>query len=278
MKEKYSLVIALLIFMPGCDSGVDMEEMVADNMVSVTSVISPQDTLLVAYLYKVQPLGQKAFEDSALLTEAQVIITDGNIGDTLLYKATSKRYEAERKYLDIVASGEYFLSIKTREGSTIQASCRIPPTPEDPKISGRYQENDYFFEVEWQNSSNHKYYTLTTFGYGFYELNNIDWQISPRLLDGQSYPSDEQFEKNRVTGVVPWAKTADHPELLIILRNIDESLFNYLDAYRDYSDWAANNQGNLFPNFQDFRPIYSNIENGVGVFAGCNQVTKKNPL
>ena len=285
MKEKYLLIVAFIIFMPGCDSGVEMEDLLVDNLVSVTSVISPQDTLLVAYLYSAQPLGQIAFEDSALIKDAQVIIHDGKAGDTLSYNALSKRYEAERNYLNIVPSGEYFLSIKTKEGSTIQGSCIIPSSPEMPKISGEYQGDDYYFEVEWRNPSNHRFYTFFALGNGFYEsdvYDELDPQFAPRYLqidaqltDDTLYPSDGQQENNSVRGIVYSAKIADNPTLLITLRNIDEPLYNYLDTYRDYSDWAANNEGSLFPNFQDFRPIYSNIENGLGVFAGSNQVTKK---
>jgi len=272
--------IAITISLICCDSGVELEPLPIDNLFSVSSFISPQDTVLTAYLYKARPLGSFSHPDSALVKNALVIIYDDLNRDTLFFSNTLKRYETKKQTLVIEPSKTYFLKVTTPSGAFLNASCIIPPTPALPELSGVQEDNDFSFTVKWDNPTDHKYFTLLTYAEGTYSFEypfgTQTQQLKARLVDNYLiFPSDQQKNSNVFYGILPYAYDATDPKLSVTIRNVEQTMFQYFEDYRKYEEWDANNSGNLFPSFQEPKPIFTNIEGGVGIFSGYNQSTVK---
>lgn len=275
MKGSCIIYVISIVTLLSCESGVEFENIPTKNLLSVSSFISPQDTVFTAYLYSARELGSISNRDSSVVKDAIVIISDEITSDTLVYQSKTKRYEIKRKNLTILPLHTYFLTVLTSAGEVLNASCIIPPTPLIPIIEGEKKDNDFLFSVKWNNPFDYKYFTLIASAEGTYEF-TYPWgtqteQLSANFIDDLIFPSDGQSMTNIYVGIVPFAYTADSPKLKITLRNVENNIFKYLESYRKYQNWDANNSGNLFPNFQEPKPIFTNITAGVGIFAGYNQ-------
>ena len=275
MKNRLCLYVIFGLLSFSCDSQVEGEIVLIEELISVSSVISPQDSIFHAYVFHAGALGTVTNSHTSTVKDAQVIISDGFVGDTLIYNDERKRYEAKRKNLIIESMKSYFLTIKTASGKILSAECSIPPTPEVPEIKGKREKEDYVFTINWNNLTGFKYFTLALIAEGKFTYSYPEGirmvLLSARLLEDIYFPSKNQLDVNIYDGIVPAAYLAKKPKLRVILRYIEEDLYHYLVSYKKYEEWQSDNEGNLIPNFREPLPIHSNIDGGVGIFAGYNQ-------
>lgn len=279
MRFKHLFIVFIL---GACDPGVDVESMSARKLISVTCIISPQDTVFTAYLYHGSPIGSTISKDSAAVKDALVTISDGTKYDTLNLHSeidpdTNKKgykYVGRRKNLTVKTGFSYHLSVTTSDGVSLEASCVIPAMPSNVSVEGQRVDDDYHFSVKWKNNSTDPYFILVMEALGSYPSSQggeID--LKPSLDEAVEFPSARQVVENEYEGSVPFAYKAADPALRVTVQNIDESIYNYFDTYRQYDRWQSNNSGSLLPNFKEVPILYSNIKGGVGVFGGYNQVT-----
>lgn len=275
MKNKLFIYALFSSLSFSCDSGVEDEIIPIEELISVSSIISPQDSVFHAYLFHAGALGTVTNSHTSSVKDAQVIISDGFVSDTLIYNDERKRYEANRKYLIIEPMKSYFLTIRTASGKILSAECSIPPSPEMPEIKGKREDEDYVFTIDWNNPTGFKYFNLALIAEGKFTYSYPEGMrtelLSARLLEEIYFPSKNQVDFNSYEGIVSAAYLADTPKLRVVLRYIQEDLYDYLVSYKKYEEWESDNEGNLIPNFREPLPIHSNIDGGVGIFAGYNQ-------
>jgi|JI8StandDraft_1071087.scaffolds.fasta_scaffold128496_2 hypothetical protein len=271
--KSYSLYFVILsLTYLACDSGVSEESIEPNNLISVTSFISPQDTLLSAYIYYAQKLGTNINVESSAVDNALVLIADDQSADTLSFIRKNLRYEGQKKNLYYLPNKTYTLKIILPNGKTLFSECTIPPYPETPVLDGIRNGNDFLFTVNWNNINQHPYFILSSVATGTYEVTNPRGTFTASLisqLDKGSFIMAKQNDNNSETGVVTNAYLSTEPGLNILLRNIDLNMYMFYDTYGEFDDWNSNT-GNLIPNFRDPKPIYSNIIGGVGVFGAYN--------
>lgn len=273
--KKTFLFVAFTLALFGCDTGVEEDLISVDNLFAVSSFISPEDSLLTLYLYKAQKPGQFPRVDSALVTNAEVVISDeADRADTLQYVPENERYEAVPNNLTIEPLKTYFLKITIPLHQTLEAYCTIPPEPDPYEMTGYREEDHYYFDVSWKDSGNINFFVLSVNARGTFELDTpsgiYEGNLSPRLLDEIEFPLRVQNSFYAYQGIVPYVYKAENAELTVSLMSIDEALYLYFKSYQQYYHWAANNS-DPFPSFLEVKPIYSNIEGGVGIFGGRNQ-------
>jgi hypothetical protein len=279
---KIVVVLSCLLILFGCDPHVDLENIDTDKLLSVTCFISPQDSMLTAYVFRASRIGSTVKEDSAAVKDALVTISDGNAIDTLLLTFSTHpitgmkmyRYAVRKKNLFVTAGSTYFLKVKTPSGDDVNASCTIPPQSDSPMIVGTQVNDDYNFVIQWSNTPLYKYFILILDAEGSYEnpypggSGTID--LKPSLAEEIQWPSDKQIANNTYEATMPFAYLADTAILKVSVRNIDEGLYKYFKSYQRYEQWDTNNTGNFIPTFQELPYIYSNIDNGIGIFGGYN--------
>lgn len=268
----YILIGLLLAGLWGCDSGVEVERIAANQLISVSSFISPQDSIVRVYVFKGRDLGSSARADSSVLRDAQVTISDGNKSVVLPYNTSLRSYVVDNKTLKITASKQYQLRVKA--GNIVcTASCKIPENPIAPIISQSRENDDFTGVLSWPATETARYFTLS------YDLRDVIFRpqlgnttgpytgfLSSTLFDRQKQDSEE-FEI-RVFN----AFKADKVSLRVVYQVIDEPTFNYLKTYRDFDNWRINSDG-FIPNLREPQAVFSNIQGGVGIFGGYNQAT-----
>lgn len=267
------LAIGAVLCAPwACDPGVpDKPDL--EGLISVSSFISPQDTLFVVYAHRVQTFGTIADDAAAAVDDAHVIISDENTADTLLFNEETYRYELEPKNLIIEAGQNYTLEIQLSSGNVLSAMCTVPTAPDMPQVSGFRDEEDYLFDLQWTNVANHPYFALGVAGRGTYELQTPNGTftvpITPRL-DAGSFVLDQQREMNTTSGIARFAYRSTEPVLIVLLRNLDSNMYLFYESFKNADDWASNNDDGGLPNFRTQQSVYSNISSGVGVFGAYN--------
>jgi len=269
LKISLAFIIYTLI---GCNSGVEIESIDANKLVSVSSFISPKDSIIRAYVFRGGVLGDVLNIEKAIIKNAVVTIFDENLSSkTLVFNSKSNSYIIESKYFKISPSQKYFLKVKTPDGIELNAECQVPDNPDMPAIKGVKNDNNFIFYLATP-SKKIAYYSLS------FDLVNV--QFTPKLGSTLA-PSlnlitdDLLFENQGTENTTEWtvyrAFYADKISLKTILISLDENAYRFLKTNRIASNWN-NNTGNFFPNLQEPQPVYSNIKGGVGIFGAYNKV------
>lgn len=267
------LVLSALVF-SACDSGVEIEKIAPENLVSVSSLISPQDSVVRVYVYQGKVLGEVARADSAIIKNAKVSIADGNISSVLVFNSKTNAYEINNQVLKITALKTYRLEVVTATGVVLKASCTIPSTPAEVVIEGVKDANDFLFNLNWPPLDKTEYFTFK------FEL--VDVLFKPRLgatsgptmrfsfASAQSFFDNKDRPSKPIESAVINAFVAEKVSLKTTFYSLDESTFKYLNTKAAANNWNSNTSG-FVPNLREPQAIFSNIEGGVGVFSGYNQ-------
>lgn len=263
----------------GCDTGVQVEDIPPERLLAISSFVSPQDSLIVVYVYKGQKVGSIIKSDSARIRDAAVTVSNGSKQVNLLYNDSTKRYEAENLFRNSEPGTILSLEVIAPEQLTAYATAIIPPKPNEVSVKGTRVGKDYLFSVIWENPSSYKFYNVWADVEGeirssigiFPLITSID------IPDNSFYfPSDKQASgRNSETGIVNSAydATSERVVLIVTVANVDDTFFKFYKSFREYQTWLANTSDNL-PNFKESVPIYSNVRNGTGYFAAYNSSKK----
>ena len=272
MKNVLFLLLGLLLV--SCDSGVEIERLAPNDLVAVSSFISPQDSIVRVYVYQGKMLGDIASLDKAVIKNAKVSISDGNTTQNLLFDDKTKSYAISNRILKITASKQYTLQVSTITGTVLKATCQIPPNPDEVQIDGAKDANDFIFSYVWPPLEKTTYFT--------YNFELTDVVFKPRL-GATSGPSiaftftvennlfdNSDRPNNTIERKVFNAFLAEKVSLKTVFQSIDKNTFQYLKTKTDANSWNINASG-FIPNLREPQPVFSNVTGGVGVFGGYNQ-------
>lgn len=132
-----------------CNSGVELERILPADLIVVSSLISPQDSIVRVYVYQGKALGEVARSDAAIISDAKVTIEGDNTIHSLVFDAKTNSYSISNQEVKISASKQYKLQVTTKSGSILKAVCIVPPTPDMTTIKGFQDGNDYIFNLDW---------------------------------------------------------------------------------------------------------------------------------
>jgi len=257
-----------------CNSGVEVERISADKLVTVNAFISPKDSIIRVYVFKGGALGDVLNVEKAVIKNATVSIANDLGGKGLFFDEKSNSYIISNQLFRVMPTKKHFLKVKTAEGIELNAECVVPASPDEPVIEGNKDNNDFGFSLAWPSEQT-RYYTV------LFDLINVDF--TPRLgaSSGPSLgfvASANLFDnKDRSPKPVEWkirnAFLANKISLQTVFTSLDENAYKYLKTRETAYSWNRNS-GNFFPNLQEPQPVFSNIRGGVGVFGAYNSVEK----
>ncbi|TAF94831.1 MAG: DUF4249 domain-containing protein [Cytophagales bacterium] len=272
MKHYWLILLAFLV--ASCDSGVEIERLSLENLVAVSSLISPQDSVVRVYVYQGKALGGIARPDKAIINDAKVSISDESTSKDLVFDAKTNSYAISNQELKITASKQYRLQVSTVGGLVLKATCIVPPNPAEVVIDGVKDGNDFFFNLNWPPIEKTAYFTFN------FELTGVVFK--PRLgatsgpslslflalnnlIDNSSRPS-KPIESKVINAFV-----AEKVSLKTTFFALDKNTFNYLNTKTEANNWNANTS-EFVPNLREPQAVFSNIMGGVGIFGAYNKV------
>ncbi len=251
----------------------------------VHSFISPADTVIMVMLTWSTPVTQSHNQSNLkFIDNAKVVISDGQQPKaTLTYNADRKLYAAPSNMFQIESGKEYHLSVDVPGEPLISASCYIPlPNnsleffnidtirqnesrrfvveygfKDDEQKQPNYYAPSAYREVlvhDWQNDiyMHHKAPFVPANHDNYFSNTNREGQDF--LLRAESWYYDYADGLN---------SEPDQPRMVTLLLLVtDEHYFRYHRALENY-----------YPDdfFSEASHVYSNIEGGLGVFAGYNR-------
>ncbi|PWJ57676.1 uncharacterized protein DUF4249 [Dyadobacter jejuensis] len=271
----YLLMIALGL--ASCDPGVSIENIDAENLLCVTSFISPQDSTLTAYVYRARSNGDVAGRVSVLEKNATVVISDGKKEVFLIFDPILRTYKALNPFGAATDGTVFQLRVSTPDGVAVSAQSVLPPKPQKPVVTSQVKDGWNVFKMVWQNDIDYPYYDVegvwsSDIGDSIYNYFGPDISVNFERDPYDYIPSDKQLNgANSISFLT--STDLDFPgSLQASLRviNVEESNFKYWKTYREYRNWGFNVDGGIIPNFQSPVRVYSNIDGGFGVFTSQN--------
>ncbi len=270
------LVIIMILFL-SCEKDANIKLPEEDPKLSVYGFLSPEDTITSVIVKNTHPFyGKKSNNKIAYITNARVKITNNNNDYILPFSTQTNSYYLDSNNIKIIPGEEYFIEISAPDFPVVTSSTIIPESINKTleHIDVRYLHSSdlntpdityssrIFFNVKWTDNSIEKnYYRLT--GHvdytapqqgekGELDNNNIflydddDWNGQTKTSDVLHY---DYYSGGGIT--IP---------VHLMLLNIDYHYYQYHKTVRDFDIHSENP-------FSEPVIVYSNIQNGAGVFA-----------
>ena len=284
------LLLAAVVLFSGCEKdAMNVKPLDVPSKLVAVSFISPQDTVLRVQLQKSQPtIGKYMTDEQRKVMDATVTISDAGSSVTLTYDPNHDVYLTQPHQWKVYAGKTYKLHVKTADGAVVSSSCTIPETTgiEITDVSTTYtMEPEYYPGEEvrkykliykWRDAPDVKNYYRAMASREYWIKNydgNVQKQADPLYLDHRDTGlyKDEKTLNGSITSDAFYYYHVQRDEiekqynLHLLLVVGDRNYYLYHDAKH------RQQQSNGNP-FAEPVVMYSNIEGGLGVFAGYNQV------
>ncbi|MDY0101925.1 MAG: DUF4249 domain-containing protein [Lentimicrobium sp.] len=281
---KTTLILATAaLLLSSCEQLItEVDAPPSESKLVVYSVISPQDSVIEVKVKKSNPLFSDVTyqwdeERFPPVINATVLLSGEGQSATIPYDEALKTYRINREAFNITPGGHYELKVMVPDFTQISAECTVPEQiPPDIEItgSGITEETgmeEWYFEFRFKD--------LPETGH-FYLVNAAVIYQDPWVEESYAYflgykqgnilasdkSNDGSYFNYRTYPLALQYLESDNIWVSISL--IDENYYQYAQS--------VNNFQNDNP-FSEPTPIYSNIDGGLGVFAGINSLIKSVP-
>jgi len=267
------LITGLLIILGACDSMIsEVDVPDSDPKLVVTAFLSPDDDSVSVSVYKSRPLyvSSQGWDLSfPPVNNATVTLSDGLNSVVIPFNPYSGTYRVPSSAIQVTAGKSYSLTVTTPDGYNTSSACTIPEgTAPDVEITGIDTINQYGsisikVSLRFRDLPGMGNYYRIAVGTMYGNEYAYDRYFNETGFErGEPYVSDKNKEGEYFTFKTWEIYEADSPDniLYISLLLTDESYFNY-----------HRSTGSRFGSddfFAEPTPVFTNINGGLGVFAG----------
>lgn len=268
------LISGIMVLFTSCESMLsDVDAPVSDPKLVVTAFLSPYDDTISISVRKSRPLyvPTTGYSDPfPFVSDATVTISDGMNSLNIPYSVANGKYLFRVEDMPIIPGKTYTLLVTTPDGYHAASHCTVPaetaPVVEVTSIDTLNQGGTMAKKVSLRFRDlpgNGHFYRLSVGAFYKYEYNAEDFFSEVGFERGMPFVSDKnkdgEYFTFRTTEIYAYNTTND--SLYISLLVTDENYYNY---HRSFNTNQGDNP------FSEPSPVYSNIEGGLGVFAGIN--------
>lgn len=274
----YTFILALLGcgLLTSCEDYVDIDIPGQEKKIVVFSYISPQDTMVRAFVSASVPMYDTVpfWGQTTSVFNATVELSDGISSVILPFDSENNEYAIPASQYTIVAGRTYYLKVDVPGYPTVSAETVVPAqTPQIssfnlvslPATSEFEMNNRYRLDVAWQDfTAEENYYNINVFdenispenitGYFSYEVSSH--QVSDEGSDGQTLNI-----RADIYGSFTYPDSEMETNFKVYILNVtkDYYLFHRSIEYISTGD-----------PFSEPTITYSNVQNGLGCFAAFN--------
>jgi len=270
LKIKYSWLLGVLISLVSCEDRLeDVEPPSFVEKLVVTSFISPADTVLYVSLQKNRPVfGELTYPLS--IETADVVLSDGSHSISLVNTGPGE-FSIPVRLFPITDGKHYTLSVKTPDGLIASAECDVPFS-RNLTVSSEYinsgMYSNYRCKIKVMDFAGEKnYYKVTAYQVLYRRSSGKFGQMSEIVIDKPIFSDAGNDGKELVTLTSQfnynYGTDVDSAFIKVSILNTDYQFYKYhvsLSSYNEGSD-----------PFSEVTPVYSNINNGLGVFCAYTQ-------
>jgi hypothetical protein len=265
----------LLLILPSCEKDADVKLPDVEPKLVVSSFISPQDSLIQVSVSLSSPLynNPNISNEYKPLLNATVTISNGINSYTLPYNSNLKRYTADSTQFKIIGGLTYYLSVKSLDGKSASATTTVPllnNTLTYTVIKNNSSENKYTLQGSWSDND------LTNFNNYRFEMFYTAYQIYSWYADTAGFFTDSvrYWRSNRILTTDTEGATFNKELQFTYSANSYDTAFTSLTTmskeYLDYTSKLDVAVNSFSGPFSEPVQMYTNINGGLGVFAGYN--------
>lgn len=268
---KIGLILLPIFILFGCEEMVsDVDAPVSPPKLVVTGFITPGMPYTAISVKKSRPLYttiENYSEDFPTVKDAYVTISDGTDSAYLVYDIEFDNYRVSREELPIVPGRTYSLKVTAPGGFMVESSCTVPvDTPPDIEMVSIDTTSDYDILYLHANirfkdlESEDNYYGITA--------GRVDWpegQQNPVISEigferGEPYVSDKNMNNQYFPySTYEFIYTPEETQRLFFTIAVTD--IHYYNYHKSLYNYEGENP------FAEPTKVYSNIKDGLGVFA-----------
>lgn len=269
--KKYLFFLSFISFlMSGCEQEADIPLPKVDPVVSVSCFISDEtDTLKVSLVWS-DPVFSSDPKEGQLVTDANVVFYGNSISVHLSFNEQSGLYEYPLGEASLQPGMTYHLDVQTSDGTKVSASTQIPLELPDIRSTSLTREvsldqyNQYVVRFQFETllgnvNNDSPYYRIL-----YYQK----WDDP--MISYQSYQTGELLHE------FDSGDTEKNLKMEVVNYGMDTT-FTLHESYvihcsEDYYRFHKTIQSINYGPFAEPSIVYTNIENGLGIFAGFRQL------
>lgn len=279
----------LLCSVIACTSPLQEIELNIEEQPSVSCFISPQDTIIRAFVTKSVPIGQ--FRNDTALKQfaksSKVYINSGSVKVELLYDAVTNFFTLPITKFPITEGLSYRLEVLLPNGKAMTGECTVPETPQGFSVQvdsiNKSFDTNYYANYQWNDDGNEtNFYRIageiiednrlgrekdfTKRPLGFDDATALSTFITDAGKQGTAINSPRgNFQEYTALGVTASFVVFRPTVLRAILLSTDK---NYYEFHRVILTNRQNSE------LVEPERLKGNIVGGLGVFAAYNQTEK----
>jgi len=270
MRRIYILLFGLVIFAFGCEQEADIPLPKVESKIAVSCFISDDTDTVRAYLRWSDPVFSNGSNEGKIVDDATVILSGGGFSKTFSFNSLAQYYQLPVQGFELVPGESYSLTIQTPSGQKVSAQTTIPYFQPDIRSAS--------FERDAAMDEFNQYYVT-------YRFETTLGNIAPeepyyRIVHYQKWEDPLIVSTWYQTSNVWHAfETGDDEQRLIsesVIYGYDTTLVLHkayvIHCSEDYYRFHRGLENISYGPFAEPTIVYTNVENGLGVFAGFRQL------
>lgn len=270
---KKIFLVFLIALLSSCEKWkIDKNSSDLEGSFSISCFISPNDTLQIAHIYSLGSVKDPSlFKDLDSLIIKNAIITISNDSESYQFKYSDEQ-KAYISTFSVKPNSTYFLQVKVKD-IIATSSCVVPAKAvivSDGIELQMFNSNSGRLKLQWRNpvGQNAAFNVKNNIKSGFSSRNLLPigpYEVFEKpKINSSIFEIDQEFSLHQFNisdAVMDFEIIALSPELATFSKEIQFS--NALIGFTDYG---------FFEKFIPLTDLFSNIENGYGIFGAYNSV------
>ena len=270
--RNYLAILTALIILSSCEREADIDLPKTEPKLSVSCFISDDIDTIRASIFWSRPVFSSDNNLPERPEDLTVIIKNGSLEKTFLWSPDLLQYYLPVTEFPLVAGQQYVMIVRAPNGTRISAKTTIPqnlPDIESAEIrldSSTTSWGESVYEFTFKTFLRDSDPRFNYYRFAYYEYFSPDPSFETELHRGQSFVDDESVVNGKIYEeqlIEFFGYNIFTPELTMYIMNASEEYYRYHRSVENQTD------GNPFA---EPALIYSNFEDGLGVFAGYRKV------
>lgn len=265
-----------LCLFSSCEKDADVDLPKTEPKLVLVSFITPQDTVLKVTVTRSQPIFESYnINTTNAVADATVIMTSSTGNVQLVYDALKECYTTSAIAFPIFAGNTYTLTVTTPTGESAEATTTVPSHNGVAGFSATMTDS-LSFDGWFTQLSTHFSYQLNDYGgeenrYRFFSAILLRDTITNDTIMAR-YSSllftDNNADGQQLQGSLDGNFSDYNPSSTRVVIGYDCWMFNVDRHYYQYHNSLYNYSGD--DPFSEPTIIYTNVKDGLGVFASAN--------
>lgn len=269
--KNFIIILTAFILFASCRREADIELPKVSPKLSVSCFISDDIDTIRASVFWSRPVFSSENNLPERPSDIDVLIKSGVVEKNLIWDENLLQYILPVSEFPLIAGGQYELILTAPNGTRIRGNTTIPihlPEIESAQLirdSSTTSWGETQYEFTFKTLLRDPSSSFNWYQFAYYEYFSLDESFEEELYRAQSFVDDESLSNGKLyeeQTVEYFGYGLSQIQMRMYVINASE------EYYRFHRSLENQSEGNPFA---EPALIYSNFENGLGVFAGYRQ-------